>query len=236
MWQGTPTSTEQARQLKETVLADELYAGSIASKDGTATAIAAVFENDVKPAAIYSQLKAIVDGETGPERIHLGGALVASAVLGIYAQKVGFLLILAILAIMAVLYWSFRSVRGVLIPLATATLSNVWMLGLMGLLRTPIDTFGIALPILIIAIGSGHSVQIVKRYYELIAAGKDKAQAVRGAVAGAGLAMVTAGLTSAAGFASLATFNLRSIQTGHYSGSGDCIPRRRSRRRSIDKG
>lgn len=212
LWQDTPTTTGQAQRLKDAVLANKFLAGSIVSKDGTATAILAPFPEDVTPAEIHAQIKAITDKEEGPERIYLGGTPIAGAVLDSYAQKIGFLLILAILGIMAVLYWSFRSIRGVIIPLTTATLSNVWMLGLMGLLRIPLDTFSMTLPILIIAIGSGHSVQVVKRYYELIAAGKDKAAAVKGAVAKAGLAMVTAGLTSAAGFGSLATFHLRFIQ------------------------
>lgn len=212
LWQGTPTTLDAARRLKETVFANQFLLGSIVSKDGTATAIRAAFRDDVNPADIYAQLKTIASREEGPEHIHLGGTPVVAAVLRIYAQKIRFLLILTILAIVAVLYWSFRSARGVILPLTTATLSNVWMLGIMGLLRVPLDTFGMALPILIIAIGSGHSVQVVKRYYELVGAGKDKAAAVKGAVAQAGLAMVTAGLTSAAGFGSLATFDLRSIR------------------------
>lgn len=212
LWPGTPMSAEQAARLKDTVLANELYAGSVVAKDGTATMIVAQFASDVQINETYALLKAIATREEGPERIHLGGMLVVNAVLDIYAQKVGLLLVFAVLAIVAILFWSFRSLRGVIIPLTTATLSTVWVFGLMGLLRVPMDTFTLQLPILILAIGSGHSVQVVKRYYELIASGMDKPAAVRGAVARAGLAMTTAGLTSAAGFASLATFSLRSIQ------------------------
>lgn len=212
LWQVTPTTVEEAQRLKKTVLANKLLAGSLVSRDGTATAIHAEFEDGVDASLIYHQLRAIVSREEGPERIYLAGTPIATAVFRTYAQKVGVLLPFAILAIMVVLFWSFRSIRGVIIPLTTAVLSSVWMLGLRGLLRIPLDTFSTVLPILIMAIGSGHSVQVMKRYYELVAEGHEKSAAVRGAVAKAGLAMITAGLTSAAGFGSLATFSLRSIQ------------------------
>jgi predicted RND superfamily exporter protein len=63
-------------------------------------------------------------------------------------------------------YRAFRTLQGMIVPLVTALMGVVWALGLMGLIRAPMDPWNIMTPILLLAIGAGHSVQILKRYYE----------------------------------------------------------------------
>ena len=53
-----------------------------------------------------------------------------------------------------------------LAALLTAALSTVWALGAMGLQGLVIDTWNVAVPILVIAIAAGHSAQMLKRYTE----------------------------------------------------------------------
>ncbi|MBI3607664.1 MAG: MMPL family transporter [Nitrospirae bacterium] len=144
--------------------------------------------------------------------IHLGGMPIALSYLELDSKRIVYLFPIALVVMMLVLYWAFRSVQGMALPLLTALVSVVWALGLMGFFRIAMDPFNTMTPILIMAIAAGHAVQILKRYYEELAAGRDNRRAVVEATAKMAPVMITAGLVAAASFASLVTFHLKTFQ------------------------
>jgi predicted RND superfamily exporter protein len=144
--------------------------------------------------------------------IHLGGLPIALSYLEADSKRIVILFPIALVVMMVVLYWAFRSLQGMALPLATALISVVWALGLMGTFRIAMDPFNTMTPILIMAIAAGHSIQILKRYYEELAAGRDNRRAVVEATAKMAPVMITAGLVAAASFASLVTFHLKTFQ------------------------
>ncbi len=148
----------------------------------------------------------------GDVDIHLGGLPIALSYLEADSKRVMVLFPVAVVVMMAVLYWAFRSVQGMALPLATALISVVWALGLMGTFRIAMDPFNTMTPILIMAIAAGHAVQVLKRYYEELAAGLDNRRAVVEATTKMAPVMITAGLVAAASFASLVTFHLKTFQ------------------------
>ena len=93
----------------------------------------------------------------------------------------------------------------------------------MGLIGAPMDPWNIMTPILLLAIGAGHSVQILKRYYEEYAprAGR-RARSCSGrsttgiavieATTKVGVVMLAAGTIAALSFGSLAAFGLPTIK------------------------
>ncbi len=83
-----------------------------------------------------------------------------------FSARLGLLMPLAMILIAIVLWFAFRSVQGLLLPLLTAALAVIWSLGLMSLFRVPLDVFNATTPVLILAVASGHAVQILKRFYE----------------------------------------------------------------------
>jgi predicted RND superfamily exporter protein len=127
--------------------------------------------------------------------------------------------LLAAAAIMATLWLSFGSLQGMLVPIGTGLLSTVWGLGMMGLAGVHMDGWNAVTPVLILAIAAGHSVQILKRYYEeyeRLAAVPDLRERSRRAVVESGrrtgLVMLVAGSVAAGGFASLAVFGIPTIR------------------------
>lgn len=131
---------------------------------------------------------------------------------------------------MFILYLAFQSIQGMLLPIVCAILSVIWAVGLMGLFRIPLDPWNMMTPILILAVAAGHSVQILKRYYEELERygqvedathttypgrwGRDVSkQAVVESLTRIGPVMITAGLVAAASFASLVTFKLKTFQS-----------------------
>lgn len=119
---------------------------------------------------------------------------------------------LAIVIIGALHYLAFRTWQGLVIPLITSLLAVAWAMGIMGLTGTPLDPWNAMTPILILAIAAGHSVQILKRYYEEYERLGDNKAAVIESTTQVGLAMITAGLIASASFASLITFKLKTFQ------------------------
>lgn len=144
--------------------------------------------------------------------IHLGGLPIALSYLEADSKRIVYLFPIALVVMMVVLYWAFRSLQGMALPLATALISVVWALGLMGTAGIAMDPFNTMTPILIMAIAAGHAIQILKRYYEELAAGLDNRRAVVEATAKMAPVMITAGLVAAASFASLVTFHLKTFQ------------------------
>ncbi len=119
---------------------------------------------------------------------------------------------LAVLIIGILHYMAFKTWQGLVIPLVTSLLAVAWAMGIMGVTGTPLDPWNAMTPILILAIAAGHSVQILKRYYEEYERLGDNKAAVIESTSQVGLAMITAGLIASASFASLITFKLGTFQ------------------------
>ncbi len=123
-----------------------------------------------------------------------------------------FLFPLSVLIIGILHYIAFRTWQGLVVPLLTSLLAVAWAMGLMGVTGTPLDPWNAMTPILIMAIAAGHSVQILKRYYEEYERLGDVKQAVIDSMTYIGPSLFTAALTTTAAFASLITFKLKTFQ------------------------
>jgi predicted RND superfamily exporter protein len=145
-------------------------------------------------------------------RMYQSGISINLAWLEIYSERMAYLFFAALTLIMAILYKSFRSLQGMLIPILTALMSVIWGLGVMGLLSIPIDTFNATTPILIMAVAAGHSVQILKRYYEEYARLHNNEQAVIESFTKIGPVMLTAGSIAVISFLALTVFPTLTIR------------------------
>jgi predicted RND superfamily exporter protein len=119
---------------------------------------------------------------------------------------------LAFAIIAGILYASFGSWQGVVVPLMTGGLSAFWAMGLASWLDLTVDMFNNMSPVLVLAIGAGHSGQMLKRYYEERTRQPDNRSAVRVATVRMAPVMLAAGVTASAGFASLLLFRLPSLR------------------------
>jgi predicted RND superfamily exporter protein len=119
---------------------------------------------------------------------------------------------LAVLVIGILHYIAFRTWQGLVIPLVTSVLAVIWGMGMMGLTGTPLDPWNAMTPILILAIAAGHSVQVLKRYYEEFERLGDVKQAVIESTIQVAPSLGIAVFTTVAAFASLITFKLKTFQ------------------------
>ncbi|MCC7201488.1 MAG: MMPL family transporter [Nitrospirae bacterium] len=197
----------------------------------------------VSDSKIYSKVLDIVNKyKDANTEIYVGGLPVALSFLEADSLRMShYIYPVAVVIIMFILYLAFRSIQGMILPIICALLSVVWAVGLMGVFKIPLDPWNMMTPILILAVAAGHSVQILKRYYEELGKygvagenppippfekgglggiegsthwGRDASkQAVVESLTKIGPVMITAGLVAAASFASLLTFKLKTFQS-----------------------
>ncbi len=169
-----PTNQAGLDQLRETLADRPIYVKNLVSEDGKAAAVNIFFSDitgdDVIARRIDEQIEAVLHKErqTGPEQIFYTGLprfKVYSA--RVMQEDLTRFVPLTLLAIMVVLFFSFRSGRGVLLPALTVIVTLIWTLGIMVLAGSSLSLGSLALPPLILVLGTAYSLHMVAEYYEL---------------------------------------------------------------------
>ena len=130
---------------------------------------------------------------------------------------------LVILVATIVFFFNFRSIRGVILPLTTLILAELWTFGLMGHLGYEITTVGGTLPPLLVAVGSSYSIHVLNQYYadfELITR-KGRQKGLPIAMSHITTTVLLAGLTTFAAFMTFLTSQVSAIlEWGVFSAIG----------------
>jgi predicted RND superfamily exporter protein len=218
-----PATPEAMAAYKDRVMASNTVRDYIIASDGKAAVISIKLKLNADDVAAAKQVAAIVDKyNTAPDKIYITGLPYMNMVLTESMGKdLKILLPLVILVIIISLYFSFWSLRGVILPLLVVSMSAIWTLGLMGMFNIPITIISFILPVILMAIGIAYCIHVLNKYYEEISSGADR----RTAVIQTGLHMVSpvsmAGLTTVAGFLSLLnSFLIPQRQFGVFTGLG----------------
>lgn len=226
------TALSQPDKLLAWVDANPMAQQTLVSSDRRMFAVIAQFEPDPQGyGAILGRVQPIIDRERDESvEIYLSGHVNFLGEIERYSERMVVLVPTAIVVIALLLYAAFRSFQGMILPLLTATLSLVWVLGIMGASGIPLDVFNATTPILILAVAAGHAVQILKRYYEeygRLRATTDmpprqaSEAAVVASLAKVGRYMIAASGVAALGFLSLTVFEIKTVKTfGVFTGLG----------------
>ncbi len=214
--QHPATTPEAIAALKQRLIDNGIYMGSIVGNDGKGTLIV------VRPAPeyvghyheIYELIRSKIeeiDARGGPETLLMTGRPIIEGVFGIYMPQDMQQMQPMILALLSLLlFFAFRNVRGVLIPLTVVILSELWMMGTMAAAGIPMYTITTMLPILILAVGIADSVHLLTHIR--VEAGRqenmDKKQAIIAGMSGMWSPILMTTLTTAAGFLAMLTSDL----------------------------
>ncbi|MBI3770052.1 MAG: RND family transporter [Deltaproteobacteria bacterium] len=214
-----------AKEVRRRTFANPFYSGTIVAADGSAAAIIANFRMTPELPG-WREIKDRVESTLAQESngtfiVRLGGPIAVAAAASEMTERAAILFPIAVLVIGIIHYEAFRTLQGLVLPLVTALFAVIWSLGIMGLLRIPLDPFNTTTPILILAVAAGHAVQILKRYYEEYDRCGDSVEAVRTALLLVGPVMITAGVIAALSFFSLTVFATATVRNfGLLSGIG----------------
>jgi predicted RND superfamily exporter protein len=216
---GVPADVEAAESARRNALADPLALRNLISADGNAVALTVTLRERADARADRAAYRAIEQAlepargvfaeafQVGPPRIHaeLEGSLMRD--LKVLLPASAALVVLAVLAI-------FRSLFAALVPLATAGLSLLWTLGMLGHAGIPLGILGAMLPSLVVAIGASGSLHLMDGYFKGLDASPEggRAAALRFMGAHLGVPAILTVATTAIGFASNAFIGIAVIR------------------------
>jgi len=207
-----PRTPDEIAALRTRVDAEPQLRGMLVTPDERAALVVVDFFPTAGHEEVWARVRALADPyAAAPVDFYFAGEPMFAMTDREQSKEVAWRIPLTFLVIAAMLLVSFRSVQGMFLPMLTATLSTVWGLGLMGWTGIVIDSWNVAVPILLIAVAAAHSAQMLKRYGEELVRLRDNRRAVVVSTTAIGPVMLAAGLTAALGFASLALFGVRSI-------------------------
>jgi predicted RND superfamily exporter protein len=252
LFEKPPTDAVELERIERQAFANPLFVGSLVNASGDTTSLViqlldiseAEFTRlhpvDILPGwavrwlgieppppdqrAIDYQIQTLAAEELGPgvETWLVGSARIKAETTRILIDDLLLTIPLAFLLIAFVAALSFRTARGVLLPVSAIGLAVVWTLGVMVAVDPQLNIITISVPMLLIVIGFAYAIHVVSCYYHAV----EEGPGAEGSPAERGLHTVLlptflTTATTVAGFFSLVTHPLAAIrQFGLYGGIG----------------
>ncbi|MCD4814639.1 MMPL family transporter [bacterium] len=209
-----PESEAELRELQKGVLSNDDYVGQIVSENGRIALIMVQILPNADVVEVICNLKEEVNKLGLEHKTHLTGQAVLDMEMDtILSKDMAKLLPLAMLLMVGILYFSFRNLRGVVLPLLIVVVTIIWTMGLMGYLGVPLTPISNIMPIILISIGIADGIHILARYREEISLGWDKRKALTRTIVFVGMACFLTSITTMGGFGSLGVSSLSLIRS-----------------------
>ncbi len=203
-----PENDEEAAAFRAKVFDNPMYVDNVVSRDARATGIVVLFDlmsdEEFLDRNIEGQIEARVAAAAGDFEYAITG-IQSMKVRGAEMMKQDLMrfLPIALVLVVIVLGFSFRTVRGVTLPLSSVLIGVIWTLGVMVLTGRDINLGTLVLPPLLMAIGIAYEIHVVSRYYLEVDSDRTPLEMVEAAMAHSRLPVSIAALTTLIGFASL---------------------------------
>jgi predicted RND superfamily exporter protein len=159
-----PKTALEFEKLRNNILNNPMYKGSIVSEDETASLIVFNIENEANVNLIAREVIEKTTALKISEKLYyIGSPMLVTYISDLMRKDLTTLLPIAFLVIAIILLLSFRSVSGVILPLLIAVVSIVWSLGSMAFLGIKMSMISNNIPIIILAIGSAYTIHVINR-------------------------------------------------------------------------
>ncbi|MCX7661316.1 MAG: MMPL family transporter [Candidatus Omnitrophica bacterium] len=162
-----PQNEEEKQKLKEKILLNPNVYGRIVSGDFKSTLIQVDFESKVKTSYIFEKIMELKKKYQDPNiNFYIAGRPILEGWLTYYLKHILRIIIISFIIMAVILYLTFRSKRGVILPLLDSSMATLWGLGMMKILGLKLDPSTILVPFIVLSLGISHSIHSLKRYYE----------------------------------------------------------------------
>ena len=196
-----PETPEDMAKLKERAMSNEMYKGAIVSEDGTATIVIFTLFDTADIQKIADEVKQKTAAMNLPEKIYYAGSpMLITSISKLISTDLKMLFPIALLVIAAVLLISFRSFKGMALPLLVCFISIIWVIGIMGLAGFEMTMVSNNIPIVLLAVGNAYAIHVLHRIKQLYNSRAKDAIAL--AVSSVAIPVLLAALTTMAGFLS----------------------------------
>src|SRR5881396_1262920 len=211
-----PPTPDEVEALKRKLAATPLVGKNLIADDFRGAAIVVFFENltdaQYLDLGVDRRIMDLLAAENGPEALfYTGAAHVKQAAVELMRRDIARFTPIALALMLLVLWLSFRTVRGISLPILAVAMALVWTLGVIVLAGKAL-TFGTSvLPPLLLVVGSSYAIHVMARYYEQVDAGAPPDEVVVRAFARVWLPLVISALTTVIGFGSLMVNRITAI-------------------------
>lgn len=196
-----PDEHEELDRLRDYVFSKEMYKGAIVSADGTAAIIMFTLLPDVDRQAIATGIKTVIRDMNLPETVYYGGLpFMLNDVTDLILSDMLWLIPIVFVIIAMILGFSFRSLRGILLPLLTAGITVIWTLGILSLAGFELTIITGNMPVILLAMGSAYAIHMlnsINLHRDL-----DRKQALVRAMTTTTVPIILAAVTTGIGFIS----------------------------------
>ena len=157
-----PVEQLQLDSLKNYVFSKEMYRGVVVSEDGTATAIMFTLLPEGDKQAVAKEIKDKIEALDLPETTYFGGLpMMMNDINDLIVSDIVWLVPIVFLVIAIILLLSFKSFRGVLLPLLIAGLAVIWTMGLMAVTGYELTIISNIIPVVLLAVGSAYTIHVL---------------------------------------------------------------------------
>ncbi len=196
-----PKTKEAFDELRSNIAGNEMYKGSIVSEDESSCLVIFTLEDKADVNAVAREVLDKTEALRLPEKLYyIGSPMLITYIAALMKNDLVTLLPIAFLLIALILFVSFRSIKGVILPLLSAIIAIVWTLGAMSFMGYSMSMISNNIPIILLAIGSAYTIHVVNRVNQLSKSG-DK-EIVRSALNYVMLPVILAAITTVIGFVS----------------------------------
>jgi len=196
-----PDKKSKLDSLKKYVFSKEMYKGAVVSEDGTATIILYTLLPDADVQDAAKEIKNKVETMNLTETLYYGGLpFMLNDITDLILKDMLWLIPIVFVIIAFILLFSFRSFRGMLLPLLTAGITVIWTLGLMTIIGYELTIISNIIPVVLLAIGSAYTIHVLNSIN--LNTLKDRKQALIKAMSYTMIPVILASVTTAIGFIS----------------------------------
>jgi len=205
---------ESVNGLKQRSGSWDIYDNFLFSDDGTLTSIGIKLHDidaDVRQ-ALTLEIADIVNKNVpeGFNTFMAGESVIADTLNNNMAKDLIFLLPFVVLLMVITLYFIFRNYEGVLYPLLAIFVSVVMSIGTIVVLGFQMNLITNSMPVVLTAVASAYGIHLMTHYF--MSRDSDRLKSVIYSLKHSGTAIIIAGLTTVAGFASLATSQVTHVR------------------------
>ncbi|MGH8784986.1 MAG: efflux RND transporter permease subunit [Cupriavidus necator] len=179
MWPSLPKGDADLARLRESVLNNPLVYGAYVSTDLKAALVTVDFyDHLVDYEKVFRQVSAIANSVEGDGvKVSVVGSPMLFGWVNHYLPETLHIFLLTVAFLILLLFITARTWRGTVLPLLAGVVSAAWALGAARLIGFNVDPLVIVVAFLITARSISHSVQLVTRFDDEIAAGAPDAVA-----------------------------------------------------------
>ncbi|KAF2956224.1 MMPL family transporter [Marinitoga sp. 38H-ov] len=208
------------KKLKSELLNDDMIKGKFISEDGKSVLFAIGLKKDIDEKSAGLVVENVFKN-SNVEYYIFGTAIANREIEEIVKDNLLKLIPIVLILVMLVLYFSYRNIAGVILPIISVLIADIWTVGIMYLLGINFNITTSAVPIAVVGIGTAYSIHIISKYYEELHRGISASEAVNETLKHVGKAVLLSALTTIAGFLSLLTADLTPVwQLGIFTSLG----------------